>query len=477
MQTMNDFRQGTKDKQGAGKAERWFWMSISGVVVLLMLGVLLVPRERRPGGSDESSPARPRMQGSAPEAASGSGVSRRASWTGVPGQTPEAVVAEKVSRFADSRREIVYGMARHFNVEVPPDVERFFEVAASGNWEELHALFLVLKEQMRSDSRPRNLPMLWPAILETFGVAEQAHLWPAQRLLDYGNSILGALKPGMVYVGGTDPGRFIPTLLNETQGGERHMVLTQNALADRTYLDYLGFLYGDRCATLTSDDSQRAFADYLSDAQRRLRHDQEFPNEPRQVRSGEDIRITDGKVQVSGQLAVMAINERLVRTLMEKNPELSFGIEQSFAFTSMYGATAPLGPIMELGVRDQQHALTPERAAESVNYWRATAQEFASNLEAANSLELRKTYGKMAAEQASLLLHHRHTAAAEEAFRLATQIGPASPEAVIGYANLLAEQRRFAEAIPVVEVAMKMQTPQQQQFRDLIQQLKRSANQ
>ena len=50
-------------------------------------------------------------------------------------------------------------------------------------------------------------------------IAECAHDWPAQKLLDYGDATLGSLRPGMVYVGGTDPGRGIPTLLNETGDG------------------------------------------------------------------------------------------------------------------------------------------------------------------------------------------------------------------------------------------------------------------
>ena len=58
---------------------------------------------------------------------------------------------------------------------------------------------------------------LFAALFETHGVAEIAHDWPAQQLLDYGNSVLGALRPGMIYLGGTDAGRFIPTLLNDTE--------------------------------------------------------------------------------------------------------------------------------------------------------------------------------------------------------------------------------------------------------------------
>src|SRR6185436_2165553 len=98
--------------------------------------------------------------------------------------------------------------------------------------------------------------------------------------------------------------------------------------------DYLNFLYAGQMNTLTQDESQRAFQDYVADAQRRLDHDLKFPNEPKQLLPGEDVRSEDGRTQVSGQVAVMAVNERLLQTLMEKNPELSFAMEESFAFKS-----------------------------------------------------------------------------------------------------------------------------------------------
>ena len=136
----------------------------------------------------------------------------------------------------------------------------------------------------------------------------------------------------MIYVGGTDPGAFITTMLNDTSEGERHVVFTQNALAGGPYLDHLNFLYGDRLATLTQDDSKRIYDAYTADARKRLEHDQQFPNEPKQVRPGENISIVDGKVQVTGQAAVMAINEKLFQLFMEKNPDASFAMEESFPF-------------------------------------------------------------------------------------------------------------------------------------------------
>ena len=54
------------------------------------------------------------------------------------------------------------------------------------------------------------------------------------------------------------------------------VVLTQNALADGTYFEYLRFLYGDQLTLPTQDDSQRAFQDYMADAQAGLLADHGF---------------------------------------------------------------------------------------------------------------------------------------------------------------------------------------------------------
>src|SRR5262249_8702798 len=265
---------------------------------------------------------------------------------------------------------------------------------------------------------------------------------------------------------------FIPTLLNETSEGDRHIVLTQNALADGSYLDYLSFLYGDRMTTLTPADSQRAFQEYLAEAQKRLQHDQEFPNEAKQIRPGEDVRSSDGRVQVSGQVAVMAINEKLFQIFMQNNPDVSFAMEESFPFTSIYAQATTLGPIMELRVAEGENALTAERAAQSVDYWRAAAQELLADPETPAGSDPRKAYSKLVSSQAGLLLNRKYTAEAEQAFRLANEICPSSPEAVFRYVNLLVEQGRVPEAVGVAKNALSV-APEDHQFGNLLQELKR----
>ena len=358
-------------------------------------------------------------------------------------------MASKVAQFTQGRLRIARAMAEHFKVSVAPDVERFFEAAAAGRWEELNADFRALRER-RESGNGEDLAVLWGPILETQLIAECAHDWPAQKLLDYGDATLGSLRPGMVYVGGTDPGRGIPTLLNETSDGERHIVITQNALADASYLQYLNFLYGDRVATLTAEDSQRAFQDYMADAQKRLAHDQQFPDEPKQIRPGEDIQMVDNRVQVSGQVAVMLINENLLSMFMAKNPDLSFALEESFPLKSTYPNAAPLGPLMELGVPDVQSSFTRDAADQAVAYWRDTAQQVLSDATAPADSPDRLSYAKMAAGQAALLADHQYAAEAEQAYRVAMEISPASPEAVYGLGQLLVNTGRADEARQLV---------------------------
>jgi tetratricopeptide (TPR) repeat protein len=102
-----------------------------------------------------------------------------------------------------------------------------------------------------------------------------------------------------------------------------------------------GGVYPDREMHIASPlDSQECFSEYLSDAQRRL--------QAGQLRPGEDVKIIGGKVQVSGQVAVMAINGLLTKVMFEKNPNNEFFVEESFPLEWMYPHLTPFGIIMKI---------------------------------------------------------------------------------------------------------------------------------
>src|SRR5437879_5666363 len=271
-------------REKSGQRSRWPWFLVAGclliALVVLFLSLRNPVRPAQPGSADVRQASATGVNSRRDPSAGSVRLSHRRSNSDA-ARAAEEIVADKLARFARSRRDIVHGLARRAKVQVPDEVERFFDAVEAGDWDQIKARFVTFHRFDGDADAPGRRPgmeSLWPAILEAYGAADAVHHWPAQKLLDYGEAVLGTLRPGMVYVGGTDPGRWIPTMLNETSESERHIVLTQNGLADGSYLDYLNFLYADRFATLTSEDSQRAFQDYMPDAQKRLLHDQQFPD-------------------------------------------------------------------------------------------------------------------------------------------------------------------------------------------------------
>ena len=431
----------TNSRNSESRAEngprRGGWLSLFGLAALaLVFLAIMLPRQKRPVAGSPAS-------GETPAPARRGSANARAS---VPGPTAEEIVAGKVERFARSRRAITRAMAGRFKVTVPDEVERFYDAVAAGRFEELNARFKTLQRTRQEGPGAEALQTLWGPILETLLISENVHDWPAQQLLDYGDSILSSLRPGMVYVGGTDPGRGIPTFLNATSDGDQHVIITQNALADASYLQYVSFLYGDQMAQLTPDESKQAFDGYVADARQRLLHDTQFPDEPPQLRPGEDVRFVDasgadpdglgpgwnlvwsqgadgepagmsgvagaGEVAVSGQVAVMAINEQLLREIMDKNPDLTFAIEESFPLKSTYADASLLGPLMELRAGDSS-PLTAQTATQSLDYWRDLEQSLNSDPEVADDSAPRRTWSKMAVAQGNLLADHQFNDQAE----------------------------------------------------------------
>src|SRR5207245_1009429 len=111
----------------------------------------------------------------------------------------------------------------------------------------------------------------------------------------------------------------------------------------------------------------------------------------------------------------------------------------------------------------------------SVDYWRAAAQQLLSDPETPADSDPRKAYSKLVSSQAGLLQDHKFTAEAEQAFRIANELCPSSPEAVFRYVNLLLGQNRIADAVPVAEAATKA-APDNAQLQDLLQRLKNYKN-
>jgi len=132
--------------------------------------------------------------------------------------------------------------------------------------------------------------------------------------------------------------------------------------------------------------------------------------------------------------------------LMQKNPDLSFALQESFPLRGTYADAVPFGPLMELGVKDAQNVFTADRAAQSVDYWRAAAQLVLGDPVAAGSEMTIRAYSHDINAAANLLASHGFNSEAEETYRLSAQLWPASAEATGGLATLLSQTGRANEA-------------------------------
>ena len=241
------------------------------------------------------------------------------------------------------------------------------------------------------------------------------------------------MEKNAILFGGTDPGRFNPTYMIfcesflppskkplDPEFDRRDVYLiTQNALADPTYLDYIRAhyyrsaqqdppffqemlrsqssrklgrtnflarvvapldramasfgaaveerrrrdgLYPDiEIYTPSAEDSENAYLEYMVDAHRRKQLDQ--------LKPGEVVtQMEDGHVSVQGQAAVMAINGLLTKTIFDKNPNHEFYIEESFPLDWMFPYLTPYGIILKLN-REPVEAITEEMLVDDRQFW------------------------------------------------------------------------------------------------------------
>lgn len=387
------------------------------------------PRMRAEDGS------RPRVPRLAPPVGGGSGESAA---------DAAAVVASKIGVFARGRLEIARRFAARFGEEVTPEMEAFFEVAAGNDWQGLSERYEALSLRMRGEREPAPTEgerLLWPVLLETFGVVEAAHECPPGVLLEYGKTVLASVPSGGVYVGGTDPGRFIPTLLNETSAEDRRVVMTQNAFADQSYLKYLEFLYGDQLRFPAEADVTAAFKTVVD-------------------RMGETK--PDGSREVGGQKAVMAINDQLLRLFLDRNPGRAFALEESFPLEASYATAVPDGSLLRLQNPAAGEVAggpsSSELASTAVGYWESQVDAWRRSAEWSGSDYGREAGAKLVLGQAGVLQKGGRLEEAGRLYELAQDLAPGNPETMFRRASLLVDASRFREALDVVDRYRQAQT-------------------
>jgi len=437
----------------------------------------------------------------------------------------------RLRAFFTAKAQQAHHLTEQQKKPIDTDVWRYFEAGMSGDWRTVTNLWFALRkrsepssfknnflqppsEYTKADERIRTI--VWPTIVETYLAWEQFSNGKEKYVLAFGNDIIKSIPPGSIYLGGTDPGRGVITAMSESHAEAKpFFTISQNALTDGAYLNYLRAMYGPAINTPTAEDSQKCFNDYVQDASRRLDHDQKFPNEPRQIKPGEDVRIQDGKVQVSGQMAVIGIRGPLSKIIFDRNPDREFYVEESFPLDWMYPHLSPNGLIMKMN-RQPLPELSEEVVLQDHEYWSRYLQpivgdwlafdtsvaevvrfaekvylqhqlgSFTGDPEFVRDASAQKAFSKLRSSIGGLYIwrmmtsekaspqHERMIKEADFAFRQAFVLCPTSAEALFRYVNLLLspEVHRVDDALLLAETTLKLD-PQNGAVKNLVQQLKR----
>ena len=248
------------------------------------------------------------------------------------------------------------------------------------------------------------------------------------------------MDPFAIFFGGTDPGRFVPTYMIYSANYRPDVYLiTQNALADGTYMSVERDLYGDEIWIPSTDDSAEAFNIYVDEVQRGVRP------------ANGDLKIENGRVQVTGALGVMEINGILTKMMWDHDRlRHAFYVEESYVIPWMYPYLSPHGLIMKLNADNAPY--DPKVAAKDRDFWDWYVRRLLSDPMFRRDFAGQKSFSKLRAAIAGLYAKQGRREDSAQAYREACLLYPASPEATFRYAQeILVPVRRFDTVLELMD--------------------------
>lgn len=363
------------------------------------------------------------------------------------GQGEDALSSHDIwSRFLALRSHQMQEKSREKNLEIPPEYEALLQAVHAHDWlatsNAFERLSTGIAQYQGSKPDPRLNTGLWQYALEIYGAFEHFANWHPGLIQKYGHDIVAALPSNSVFFGGTDPGRFVVTAFQEVTQ-QPFNVVTQNALADNLYMDYLRDHIGNAIWLPTQEDINNAFQQYIGDIR------------DGRVTANADLKVENGRVVVQGVGGVMLINGIIARMIFDKNKaNHDFFLEESYVIPWMYSYLQPAGLTMRLNPEPTE--ITAEMVAEDRQFWDSYTVRLMNNPDFERNRRAQVTYSKLRSAIGGLYAHHGRTNDAEYAFIQSLQLFPASPEATLRLAYLYAEGSRWDEAILAVEAFQKL---------------------
>ena len=390
----------------------------------------------------------------------------------------------RIKSFIEEKKRLVETYGTNSSAPAMRNVPAFFEAAVSGQWADATNRYGVLWESQNGAHKDAvALPSdIWGTTHEAGGLCEILASSKLKFIQLFGDELLKTLPDGAIYFGGTAWGRFVVAGFSKSHTeGKPVFTITQNALADKRYLNYVRSIYGKKISVPDTEEYDKVIRDF------------------------------GGSGTNGGMVSAMNFNGELARLIFTSNPKRQFSVEESFPVEWMYPYLTPDGPILKL-----QHKLVSELSPEQIKsdrrYWTGICDklvghialetnsvenfcetvttvyskdhraEFKGDRDYLDDADARQAFSKLRCAIAGVFFWHIKEASsaanrkvmedeAEFAFRQAWLLCPTFTEASFRYMNLLLTQNRREDAIALINSAQKLD-PDNAQISDVVRRLK-----
>lgn len=297
------------------------------------------------------------------------------------------------------------------------------------------------------------LPIM-PLILNEDGCTQRNRWFGWQ----FGHDMLKDLPKGSVVLGGTDPGRFVPTYmilgestlppgLKRDPGFDRRdlYIITQNGVGEGLYRRYLADHYGPN-----RPEPKNAFERWLGRAEA-------YPKEPLVFPTEEEIRTAIEK-EVKEQSAHGTPHPALphdvvTRLIWEKNKDKhEFFVEESFPLEWSYDHALPHGLVYQI-TKDPLPEIPADVVKKDMEFWNSYADALLKNPEYEKDYDAQRSFSKLRTTTGNLYKHRKMLKEAELAYRQSLVLWPGNPESLSALSSLLWDRGDFDGVIKVLEPA------------------------
>ena len=276
----------------------------------------------------------------------------------------------------------------------------------------------------------------------------------------YGYDMLKDLPRDSVVIGGTDPGRFVPTYMIFGESFQRPSVqkepfdrrdlyiITQNALGEGNYMKYLRDQYAP-----TRPEAKGWFEKWLG-------RDAMYPKAPlvfpTEEENAEILKKASEEIAKDPQRKddKTAMFSAVLKWLWEKNRDKhTFFIEESFPLEWTYDYAIPHGLSYELG-KTKMDKLPPEMVEKDFAFWKDYKARLLNDPQYLKDYDAQRSFSKLRMTMGNIYKYKKMTAEAERAYREALELWPENPETLVALTPFLWDKGDFDTVIALFDRAL-----------------------